>query len=160
MQLSRTLLLRFMAAAPLALAIPVRAKPLALRIKGKIRGGDVSLDQEQLAAIGKEQIETRTPWTEGIVRFSGVPFKTLAASLGFEGDEVVLRALNDYSVRTTVATLVQKEALVAFEISGHVIPIRQKGPYWVVFPWSQRDDLDEPSTHSLSVWQLQSVDIR
>ncbi|HEX2524906.1 MAG TPA: molybdopterin-dependent oxidoreductase [Geminicoccus sp.] len=147
-----------LAALPAATSATASPTGFKLRIKGRISGGDISLDQKALAAIGTVELVTRTPWSEGELRFSGVPFKDLSAALGFAGEDVVLRALNEYSVRTTVETLVE-EALVAFEIGGRPIPVREKGPLWVVFPWSRRRDLDEPSTQSLSIWQLQTIEI-
>ena len=161
MKLSRSMLLRLAAGGlGMLLAPPVRADGLALHVTGKLRDGDAELDAAALSAMGKVDLVTATPWTEGEIRFSGVPFEVLQAALGMQGDEVVLRALNDYSVLTSAAVLVSKGAMVAFEIDGKPIPVREKGPFWIIFPWSARADLNDPGTHSLSIWQLQTIEIR
>ncbi|GAL28475.1 hypothetical protein JCM19239_1551 [Vibrio variabilis] len=35
--------------------------------------------------------------------------------------------------------------------------IRDKGPYWVIFPLSQYPEIDNTDYHSMMIWQLKEV---
>jgi hypothetical protein len=68
-------------------------------------------------------------------------------------------ALNDYAVSMPVAAMVADGAFLATRRNGAPLPVRERGPFWIVFPWSQRPALDTALHRQRSVWQLQRMEL-
>ena len=62
---------------------------------------------------------------------------------------------------TTMAALVVVMMLVgaflATRIDGQPMRVKDKGPIWIVYPWSGNPALDTPPFHARSIWQLRSL---
>lgn len=169
--------------APMAAAFPVAAQmntPLSveqaasatlptpqgravLSVNGNIAvtniGGDAVFDIESLAAIGTKEVTTATPWTDGSVTFTGVPFSALMRSVGAEGHRVRITALNDYSAETDIAVLTEAGAILAFAADGVRLSVRDKGPLWVIFPFDADADLRTDAYWGVSVWQVATITV-
>ena len=115
---------------------------------------------EQLREWGTETMRTGTPFTDGESEFVGVPFARFWENIHPAGQTLRAVAANDYSIEVTARELIEKEAFVAFERDGQRLRLRDKGPYWIVFPWSRRPELKEAEVYSLSIWQLIEVEVR
>lgn len=133
-----------------------------LTVKGAVdrEGGSVSFTRDQLEALGTVELKTTTPFTEGEVRFTGVPLEALLQAVGARGDQVRATALNDYKVDIPRADAKQYDVLLATRIDGKPLPIRDKGPIWVIYPWSRHPELRNPVYGSRSIWQVRSLEVR
>ena len=69
-------------------------------------------------------------------------------------------ALNDYAVDIPVADAVEGGPIVAYEIDGKALPIRNRGPLWIVYPYDARADYRSEVVYARSIWQLDRLDIR
>lgn len=116
--------------------------------------GTRTYTQTSLLALGSEQLHTETPWTDGQQAFSGVPLKQVLAEVGITGGQVEAEALNGYSVDIPVEAAVEAGAFVAVHLDGAPMRVKDKGPYWIVFPWSANDDLYNRDVRAWSIWQL------
>ena len=108
----------------------------------------------ELHELGTAEITTSTPWTEGVETFTGVP---LARILGDEvptGGTLRLIALNDYESVMPVAEVEASAPVVAFWRNGTPMSIRDKGPFWIVFPFDSGEQYNTEQVYSRSVWQL------
>lgn len=132
---------------------PVLAE--TLRITGP--DGTRTFTQESLLALGAEQLHTKTPWTDGDMTFEGVPLDRVLAEVGIEGGQVAAEALNGYSVDIPVAAAVDAGAFLAVHLNGAPMRVKDKGPYWIVFPWSTNPDLNNRDVRAWSIWQLQHL---
>lgn len=156
MVISRRILLA-VPALPLAAAA---AEDPTLEVSGAIAPpAPRRLTLSQLDALGRVDLATRTPWTQGTQHFSGLPLRRLLEAVGARGDMLRAVALNDYAVQMPVAALLASDGFLATHLDGTPIPVRQRGPFWIVFPWSQRPELETPDHRQRSVWQLQRIEI-
>ena len=156
MFVSRRILLA-MPALPLAAAA---AEDPTLELAGAIAPpAPRRLTLSQLDALGRVDLATRTPWTVGPQHFAGLPLRRLLDAVGAQGRMLRAVALNDYAVDAPVAELLASDAFLATHLDGTPIPVRRRGPFWMVFPWSQRPELETPIHRQRSVWQLQRIDI-
>lgn len=120
----------------------------------------VSFDLDALDAFEQVSFETGTIWTDGTSRFSGVPVAVLLAAAGFEevleNDEARLElvALNDYRVSIPMAEIGPEVPIVATRIDGEPMPIREKGPYWLIFPYDHDPRYRTEDSYKRSIWQL------
>ncbi len=119
----------------------------------------VTLSLEALDALDQAAFTTTTIWTDGETRFSGVPLKALLAHLGAQGRSVEMVALNDYAVTMPIAELEDGAPIVATRMNGETMSVRDKGPYWVVFPYDSNPKYSTETTYSRSIWQLNRLKV-
>ena len=68
-------------------------------------------------------------------------------------------ALNEYAVEFSAGDATAKGAFLARTMDGRELTVRDKGPFWMIFPWSQRPELGTASVQALSVWQLRELEV-
>lgn len=112
-----------------------------------------------LDALPQTAFSTTTPWHQGVVKFSGVALKDYMAAFGARAKSIRMVALNDYSVDGEVADLVAAGALLATRQNDQPMPVSDKGPVFLVFPFDSRSELQHQTYYSRAVWQLTEIDI-
>ena len=83
-----------------------------------------------------------------------MPFTNVTISTG---SEVRASALNDFESTIPLADFKQYPVLLAMAMDGQQLRVRDKGPVWIVYPWSDYPGLDDLPTRRKSVWQLRSL---
>ncbi|WP_157954357.1 molybdopterin-dependent oxidoreductase [Saccharospirillum mangrovi] len=119
--------------------------------------GSVHYSQSDILALDPSSLDTETPWTDGSLHFEGASLAAVLADAGVDADQLLAKALNDYTVVIPVQTAIDEGAFVAVRIDGDWMRVRDKGPFWIVFPWSDRPDLLDRDVRSWSIWQLQHL---
>jgi hypothetical protein len=149
--------------APGAAAALPRGKVI-LTVAGAIgeagRGGPVDYTLDELERLGTADLVTETPFTPGAVRFTGVPLQRLLDAVGARGESIRATALNDYAVDLPLADTARRDALLATRVDGKPMPVRDKGPLWIVFPWRGNPELTNPLYVARSIWQLRKLEVR
>lgn len=123
-------------------------------------GAPAEFTLDGLERLGTVELETETPFTPGPVRFTGVPLRTLLEAVGARGDSIRATALNDYAVDLPLDETNRRHALLATRIDGKPMPVRDKGPVWIVFPWRTNPEFGSPLHAARSIWQLRSIEVR
>lgn len=119
----------------------------------------LALDQQAIDALPHTVVKTETPWTQGMVEFSGVALKDILALAGAKGQTIHAVALNDYTVEIPFADAENPQIIVADRKNGEAMPIRDKGPLWVIYPLSDQPNLKTEATHAKMIWQLARLEI-
>ena len=124
-------------------------------------GGQARFDQAMLERIGLATLVTTTPWTEGRIAFEGVRARDLMAAVGATaGREVTAVALNDYKVTIPGADLQRADVLLAFRQDGRTLPVRDRGPIWIIYPIESGSSIQSMEARAKMVWQLKELQIR
>jgi hypothetical protein len=151
---------------PIHRAGAMLAKPegkVVLSVSGKIKttNGDAvaTFDLAMLDALPKRAAKVKTPWTEGEVTFEGPLGSAVLDAVGAEGKLMRITALNDYSVEVPVADFRDHPVILATRMNGAVMPVRQKGPIFVIYPFDLKPELYNEAIFSKSVWQVKSIEI-
>lgn len=131
-----------------------------LRILGPGVTQALNLTADDLEAMGPATLTTETHWTDGEIAFRGVPLAAILDAAGAYGSQLRAAAVNDYFIDFTVEDALAWGALVAFEADGERMRVRDKGPYWIVYPWSERPELDNVEVRMTAVWQLMEIEVR
>ncbi|WP_349370107.1 hypothetical protein [Salinarimonas sp.] len=116
-----------------------------------------TLSTDEAEALGAVEIATSTPWTQGVVRFSG---PTLAALAALEGGEVVearLQALNDYSIDVPAEDWAAYDVVLASRADGARMRVRDRGPFWLVYPLDSDPALQTQRYHARMIWQVRRI---
>ena len=149
-----------MFAAPAANAdgIPAPTGKPILTISGDISeknaGDTAQFDRDMLEKLGLVTIETTTPWYQGSMKFEGVPMDKLMADVGAKGQRVVAYALNDYTTEIPMEDFTKHHAILALKRNGEYMPVRDKGPLFVVYPYDSDPELKSQTFYSRSAWQV------
>ena len=143
----------------LAWALPAAAQD-ALRLQVTAGNGDrVTFGFSELDALPQSEFTTTTIWTDGEVRISGVPLKALLDAVKAEGSTIEMVALNDYLVTMPYDALEEDVPLVATRMNGNVMSVRDKGPFWVVYPYDSHWKYRTETKYAQSIWQLSRVNV-
>lgn len=159
------------AAAALALPRASRAgtfaqpdgKPI-LTIAGNIsvtnKDGAAVFDRAALEALGLQSFTTTTPWYDGPVTFEGVNMHHLLEFVGASGTRVQARALNDYATEIPIDDFGSFDVLLAMKRDGVYMPVRDKGPLFIVYPFDSSQELKTQKYYSRSVWQIAQLTVK
>lgn len=149
-------------------ALPVAAKdPSALTgriiltvggaIDAKSNGQIAEFDLATLEGLGLKEIKTETPWSEGLVTFEGVLVRDLIAAVGASGDKMRAVALDDYSVSIPLEEFDQYDAILATRRDGDHMRVRDKGPVWLIYPWTDYPEIRNEEDYAKAIWQIREL---
>ncbi len=120
---------------------------------------------EDMVAMPSHTMKTHTPWTDGIQNFTGVLFKDLLTNAGLSENEItasqiVATALNDYEVTIDGSGIIDDGALIAYNMDSQPIPVNTFGPFWIVYPRDDREELQDSRYDHNWAWQLKELQIK
>lgn len=144
--------------------LPARAQPAAAAVALTVTGapgGPRELTMPALEALGMADLVTVTPWTRSPQRYSGVPLLRLMQAMAAP-PQASLRAeaLNRYAVEVPARDVWQSGAMLATRLDGEPMRVRDRGPIWLIYPWTDRPELDRPEVNERSIWQLRRIELR
>ena len=148
----------------LAGELPVPQERPVLSVSGRIgvhNDGEVArFDRPMLEALGTQGFVTSTPWYNGVTRFDGVPMRTLLRFVEASGERVIATALNDYTTEIPIADFEQYDVLLALKRDGAYMPVRDKGPLFIVYPFDSDKRLQRQTYYGRSAWQVSHLVIQ
>jgi hypothetical protein len=153
------------AAAGLGGATRAQAAPLAkpagkviLSISGLIsntnNGDKAEFDMPMLESLGIVSWTTKTPWYKDPVTFSGVLMSKLLEVVGAKGTSLTVTALNDYATDIPFEDFKTHPVMLATKRDGNYMPVRDKGPLFIVYNYDSNSELQHQRFYSRSVWQV------
>lgn len=144
---------------------PLPAAPAepALTISGDIArtnaAAGATLDLASFEALPQTELVTKTDWTPEGTRFTGVSLSALLDRVGIgDADTVTVTALNDYAVTIPVAQIRAQNPLLASRIDGETMSIRDKGPFWVIYPYIAGEGGQSRFNQEM-VWQVARIEV-
>ena len=120
----------------------------------------IDFDLAMLEKLPQHSFSTRTPWFSQPRKFTGVLLQDLLASVGGKGSTLRAMALNDYRVELPDEDWALHGAMVAYLLDDKPMPVRDKGPLVIIYPFDDRRELRTALHYSRAVWQLRSLDLR
>ena len=142
-------------------AAHAKARPFLL-ITGRTRSGTEEVwTRAAVEALGADALETSTPWHHGTQRFEGVRLARLLDHVGADGlAALILHAMNDYTALVPLADVVRYDPLLALRRNGADMPVADRGPLFLVYPFDKFPELDGPGFRARSIWQVDAMDLR
>ena len=141
---------------------PARAQaaPVVLTVSGGAAPAPRDFTLAEFEALGLREMSTATPWTQGLQNFSGVPLELLLRAMGGEGvARIRAEALNRYAVEVPASDGARLGAFLATRVDGQPMRVRDRGPVWLIYPWTARPELDRPELHERAIWQLRRIEL-
>lgn len=129
---------------------------LIIRMQDK---APITLTQTQIATeFSAYTFQTKLPWLDKSVSFTGFRASDLLSYYRInDAFSVSFVALNDYSSSSRVEDLLQYNPIVAYQMDGEKMKVRNKGPYWLVFDLDKYPEIDNAGYHSQMVWQIDEI---
>ena len=155
-----TILRTALVAASLAWGTGALAEEVILTVDGKTRGGDVfTFTMADLEAMPATTVVTGTPWHDHRVEFSGVPLAALMDKVGADGETAFIVAINDYAVEVPIADFARFGVILAIRADGAYMPVDDKGPLFVVYPFDSDPELSSEQYFMRAAWQVKAITI-
>jgi hypothetical protein len=143
--------------------LPPPTGRVILTITGAItrhnRGSEAVFDRPMLEALGWSSFETRCPWYNGPTRFGGVLMRTLLQKVGASGRTLEVTALNDYTTEIPISDFGRYDVLLALKRNGQYMPVSDKGPLFIVYPYDSNAELRRQTYYSRSAWQVSEMQV-
>ena len=111
-----------------------------------------------LEKMPQAQIVTATPFLPGKTTFDGVLLRDLLKAAGLAAPKLIMTALNDYSVEVPASDAKDYEVIVAYKADGKYMRVRDKGPFWLIYPLDQHPELQNEATATKMIWQIKTID--
>jgi hypothetical protein len=131
-----------------------------LTIGGKLAGSrPLQLDRGAIERLPMTRIRTTTPWHSGVQEFEGVSLAHLVDHAGAAGGKAIFTALNNYVTEIPLSDLKAHGPILAIRRNGEPMSVRDKGPLFVIYPFSDKPELRTELYYGRSVWQVRAIAI-
>ncbi|MFS8151897.1 molybdopterin-dependent oxidoreductase [Vreelandella titanicae] len=145
------------------IALEVPEGPVILVVSGKVGqtnvGDEAHFDKAMLEGLAQHETITRTPWHDGVMRFSGPLGRAILEAVGAEGENIRVVALNEYAATVPISDFENYDVILAMQANGKALRIRDQGPLFVIYPFDQHPELLDEEIFSRSVWQVTRIDV-
>jgi hypothetical protein len=137
--------------------------PVLLTLSGKVRntnqGAVAAFDMAMLEALPQASYSAQVPWYNEPRKFTGPLLRDVLAAAGHHGSTMRTVALNDYRVDIPVDDALRYDVLLARLLDDKPMPVRDKGPLMIVYPFDRHANLRNALYFSRCVWQLKAIEL-
>jgi hypothetical protein len=148
-------------AQPQGLAAP-KGK-VVLTVSGKVSktnsAGKAEFDMAMIEALPQHSFSTKTPWYKEARKFTGPLLRDVLAAAGATGKTLKAVALNDYKVELPIEDATRYGVVLARLLDDAPMPVREKGPLFIIYPFDSDAVLRSERYYSRSAWQLKSLEV-
>jgi len=148
----------------LSLALDNPRGPALLRISGLVTQPNMQqqavFDMAMLQALPQHSFTTQTPWYAEPVKFTGPLLRDVLAAAGAKGEGITAIALNDYRTEIPFSDALKYDLIIATLMNDQPMPVREKGPLFLVYPFDSKAELQAATFYNRSAWQLRALQIK
>lgn len=128
--------------------------------------GNISiLTEKEILALPSHTIKTHTAWANKHHEFKGVYLSDLLTKLGIDKDIVdkngalITSSLNGYVTEIPFEDIIKYNILVSGYVDGKRMTIRDKGPWRIIYPRDDFEELVDARFDLRWTWQLKKIQI-
>lgn len=144
-------------------ALPMPQGEVILTITGAMNAGNTAegavFDRALLESLGTVSFETSTQWTEGVSEFKGISLYRLLDQIGAKPSSLEVIAINEYQVAVPATDAVDGGPILAWQQSGKLLSLREKGPLWLIYPYDKTASYRTDEIYARSVWQVVKINL-
>ena len=141
---------------------PAKGKVI-LTISGKVADKNTAtaatFDLAMLEKLPQQTFTTLTPWDKKPIKFTGPLLRDVLAAAKAQGTVIKAAALNDYQTSIPLDDAQKFDVILAHKMNGESIPVKTKGPLFIVYPFDSKAELRSTVYYERSAWQLKSMAI-
>jgi len=149
---------------PTAWALDTPKDKVVLTVLGKVgtpnQGATAVFDMAMLQKLPQRTFTTQTPWDPKPTTFTGPLLRDVLAAAKATGTTLEATALNDYKITLPVDDATQFDVVLAHKMNGETIPVRTKGPLFIIYPFDSKPELKAVKYYERSIWQLKTLSVQ
>lgn len=149
---------------PLTWALDAPKDKVVLTVSGKVgttnQGATAAFDMAMLQKLPQRTFSTQTPWDPKPITFTGPLLRDVLAAAKATGTTLEATALNDYKITLPVDDATQFDVVLANKMNGETIPVRTKGPLFIIYPFDSKPELKAAKYYERSIWQLKTLSVQ
>jgi hypothetical protein len=146
-----------------AAALEAPKGKVILTIAGKVADknttNSATFDIAMLEKLPQQTFTTLTPWDKKPIKFTGPLLRDVLAAAKAQGTVIKAAALNDYQTSIPLDDSQKFDVILAHKMNGEDIPVKTKGPLFIVYPFDSKAELRSTMYYERSAWQLKSMTI-
>ncbi len=128
--------------------------------QGDVLNERVVYDKEKIALLQQLTVRTKTPWTQGLQNFIGPRLGFFVERYKPSARKIIATAINGYYIEIPVSDVLEYDVILAAKRDGNDMSVRERGPYWVIYPWSEQPALRKETIYARSIWQVIKIELR
>jgi hypothetical protein len=148
---------------PVAHALNAPKGKAILTISGKVadtnKDKTALFDLAMIEALPQKTFTTKTPWDNQPIKFTGPLLRDVLAAVKANGTNIKAVAVNDYKISIPVEDAQKFDMVVAHRMNDKSIPVRTKGPLFIVYPFDAAKELQSSTYYERSIWQLKAIEV-
>jgi len=130
-----------------------------IEFRGLVQGGAKVLSRADVEKLPMQLVTTKTPWHTSVVAFEGVLMRDLLAAVQAKGSKIRVVALNKYATEIPIKDFTDYGAILAYKRDGKYMPVRDKGPFFIVYPYDSDVALQSEKFYVRSAWQVATITV-
>jgi hypothetical protein len=146
-----------------ALALEPAKGKVILTISGKVADKNTkdsaNFDLAMIKALPQKTFSTLTPWDKSPIKFTGPLLRDVLAAAKASGTTLKAVALNDYQTSIPLDDAQKFDVIVAHQMNDQDIPVKTKGPLFIVYPFDTKAELRSATYYERSAWQLKAITV-
>jgi len=132
-----------------------------LTISGKIGSvnsiNGAQFDLAMFDQLPQQTMVAQTPWEKKPTMYSGPLLRDVLSLVKARGTTLQAFALSDYQTTIPFADAKRFDVLMATRMNGAPMPVRTKGPIFIIYPYDSRSELQSLTFYERSAWQLKRL---
>ncbi|MDD2546471.1 MAG: molybdopterin-dependent oxidoreductase [Burkholderiaceae bacterium] len=116
-------------------------------------------DMAMLEKLPQHSFTTSSPWDALPTKYTGPLLRDILAAAKARGRTVHAQGLNDYRTAIPLDDAYKYPLIVAHHMDDRPIPVRTKGPLFIMYPFDAHAALRSVRYYERSVWQLKSLTV-
>lgn len=115
---------------------------------------------EEILAMPQTTVVTKNDYVDEVTTFQGPSLRLVLEDMDVAQDATLtMVALNDFSSEVPAADAFAYDVILAVLLNGETMPVRDKGPIWVIYPMDGNPELQDDIYNDRLVWQLKSISV-
>ena len=122
--------------------------------------GELRFTRADLEARTWHTIETGNEFITGLGVFRGPLVSDVLSLIGHaDATQARMIAVNEFYSEVDMAELARFNAILAMEMNGKPLSLRDFGPIWVMYPIDDHSELQDSRFNNRLVWQLKAIEL-
>lgn len=130
----------------------------SLTVSGAVPGGQVILTPAQLEALPQHELTEQPMNFPNAGRFRGPLLSDVLELAGAAGRSARLTAVDDYQVAITADEMARHQPILSRELDGVTLIGHDFGPYFVMWPFKEKPEIDVEAFQSKAIWQVIKIE--
>ena len=122
--------------------------------------GPVILTPAQLQALPQHELTEQPTNFPKPGKFRGPLLADVLKLAGAEGKDAKLTAFDEYQVSITADEMAQHQPILSLELDGATLIGHDFGPYFVMWPFKEKPEIDNDTFQSKAIWQVIKIEVQ